>query len=126
MIKFLFALTFIALVAAMDDDAHAHVEKAFKQDDGHGHFAFGFDVTNGIGASEKGDEKEVTGEYHYVTKDGHVMKVTYTADKDGFHPHSDLLPVAPPIPEAILKGLEYIRTHPHKDADNSHKDGHKN
>lgn len=111
----------VGYVAAVDDDAHAHVQQEFKKEDGHGHFAFGFDATNGIGASEAGDQSDVHGEYHFVTKEGVPVKVTYTADANGFHPQGDVLPTAPPVPEAIRKSLEYIKSHPsHDKQDKTH------
>ncbi|KAM7344044.1 pupal cuticle protein Edg-78E-like [Cochliomyia hominivorax] len=111
MFKYLLLVSLIAIVVASDDDAHAHVNKDYKNDDGHGHFAYGYDITNGIGADEAGDEAEVHGEFHFTTKDGVPVRVSYTADANGYHPHGDLLPTAPPTPPAILKALEYIKTH---------------
>ncbi|XP_063982116.1 flexible cuticle protein 12-like [Diachasmimorpha longicaudata] len=37
----------------------------------------------------------VRGSYSFVGEDGVTYTVTYTADKDGFHPVGDHLPVAP-------------------------------
>lgn len=108
-------------MAATDDDSHAHVDTDYKKDDGHGHFEYAYGITNGIGADEAGDEKEVHGEYHFISKDGVPVKVSYTADAAGFHPHGDLLPTPPPTPEAILKALAYIESHPNKE---EHKGGH--
>ncbi|XP_030377816.1 larval cuticle protein 4-like [Scaptodrosophila lebanonensis] len=105
----------IASCAASEDDAHAHVQKQFKKEDGKGHFEYGFDITNGIGAGEAGDEHQVKGEYHFVSKEGVPVKVSYTADERGYRPNSDLLPTPPPTPEAILKALAYIQAHPRKE-----------
>ncbi|XP_037945379.1 larval cuticle protein 4-like [Teleopsis dalmanni] len=116
MFKYLLVLALIGAVFA-DDDAHAHA-KEYKKDDGHGHFEYGYDITNGIGADESGDEHQVHGEFHFVSKDGVPVKVSYTADENGFHPEGDILPTPPPTPEAILKALKYIEAHPSKD------DGH--
>ncbi|KAH8321281.1 hypothetical protein KR074_000211, partial [Drosophila pseudoananassae] len=102
----------IGACAASDDDAHAHVANQFKKEDGHGRFSYGFDITNGIGADEAGDEHQVKGEYHFTSKEGQPVKVSYTADENGYHPHGDLLPTPPPTPEAILKALAYIDSHP--------------
>ena len=109
---------------AIDDDAHAHVNKDYKKDDGHGHFSYGYDTTNGIAADESGDQTAVQGEFNYVTKEGVQVKVSYTADANGYHPHGDLLPTPPPIPAAILKSLEYNKSHHKADQQDSNKKHH--
>ncbi|KAH8308834.1 hypothetical protein KR059_002093, partial [Drosophila kikkawai] len=114
----LLQLAFVLLIGgcvATDDDAHAHVAKQYKQEDGHGKFSYGFDITNGIGAGEAGDEHQVNGEYHFISKEGVPVKVSYTADEHGYHPHGDLLPTPPPTPEAILRALAYIDAHPKRE-----------
>lgn len=112
---FLVVALLIASSCAHDDDAHAKAEET-KKDDGHGNFAYKFDITNGIGAEEAGDaHNNVHGQYHFVSKEGVPVAVSYTADEHGYHPHGDALPTPPPTPEAILKALAYIDAHPHKE-----------
>lgn len=118
---FLVAALLIAISCAHDDDAHAKAEET-KKDDGHGNFAYKFDITNGIGAEEAGDaHNNVHGQYHFVSKEGVPVAVSYTADEHGYHPHGDALPTPPPTPEAILKALAYIDAHPHKEEPQSAK-----
>ncbi|ALC40828.1 maker24 [Drosophila busckii] len=105
----------LAVCHAHDDDAHAHAQES-KKEDGHGNFAYSYDITNGIGAQEAGDDhNHVHGQYHFVSKEGLPVAISYTADENGYHPHGDLLPTPPPTPEAILKALAYIEAHPHKE-----------
>jgi hypothetical protein len=48
-----------------------------------------------------------------VSPEGTPITVTYTADENGFQAQGSHLPVAPPIPDAILKSLDLIaRTQP--------------
>ncbi|CAG9785087.1 unnamed protein product [Diatraea saccharalis] len=54
------------------------------------------------------------GQYQYVGRDGVPVTVTYVADENGYQPQGDLLPVAPPVPVAIARALEFVRTHPSK------------
>lgn len=54
----------------------------------------------------------ITGSYSYVDPDGNTITVTYNADENGFVAQGDHLPVPPPIPEAIARSLEYLKSLP--------------
>lgn len=69
-----------------------------------------YETGNGIYHQEEGShrslgpelgEQIVTGSYSYTGDDGQQITVSYTADKDGFHPTGDHLPTPPPIPKEI-------------------------
>ncbi|XP_067000867.1 endocuticle structural glycoprotein SgAbd-2-like [Anabrus simplex] len=86
-----------------------------------GSYQYSLETENGIAAQESGvltnpgqenEAEEVQGQYSYTAPDGTPITVTYTAGVNGFQPQGVHLPEAPPIPELILRGLEYIRTHP--------------
>jgi Ni,Fe-hydrogenase III small subunit len=47
----------------------------------------------------------VRGSYRYKDPEGNDIVVTYIADENGFVPEGAHLPVAPPIPQAILEAL---------------------
>lgn len=47
----------------------------------------------------------VRGSYRYKDPEGNDIVITYIADENGFIPQGDHLPVAPPIPQAILEAL---------------------
>uniref|UniRef100_A0A1B0ARJ8 Pupal cuticle protein Edg-78E n=1 Tax=Glossina palpalis gambiensis TaxID=67801 RepID=A0A1B0ARJ8_9MUSC len=123
MFKYVLLIAFLALasVYALEDDAHAHVMMDYKKNDAHGHFEYGYEVTNGIGGVESGDGKSVSGNFHFTTKDGTPVEVTYTADENGYRPEGAIIPTAPPTPPAILRALEYIKNHPHVDKDKDHQ-----
>lgn len=57
----------------------------------------------------------VTGEVNYVSPEGRVIELKYTADENGFHPVGKHLPTPPPIPDYILRSLEYIKAHPNSE-----------
>jgi hypothetical protein len=59
------------------------------------------------------EAQTVQGSYSYTSPEGTPITVTYTADENGFRAQGAHLPVAPPIPDAILKSLDLIsRTQP--------------
>ncbi|XP_057320892.1 endocuticle structural glycoprotein SgAbd-1-like [Microplitis mediator] len=90
-----------------------------------GSYSWSYETANGIQAREQGsvvqsDKNEngalsVSGGYKYIGEDGNPIEVTYTADENGYQAQGAHLPVAPPIPEAILRALEWIAAHPEED-----------
>ncbi|KAG8037643.1 hypothetical protein G9C98_005854 [Cotesia typhae] len=85
-----------------------------------GNYKYEYETGNGIQVQEtgtlvngpEGDAIVAQGAYQYRDDEGNVFQVSYLADENGFQPQGAHLPVAPPIPEAIQRSLEYIRTHP--------------
>ncbi|PSN39565.1 Endocuticle structural glycoprotein SgAbd-2 [Blattella germanica] len=92
---------------------------------GDGSFKYSYETGDGIRAEESGvaraagpkDEggEAVQGSYSYTAPDGSAIVLTYTADENGFLPQGAHLPVAPPIPEAIARSIEYNLAHPEED-----------
>ncbi|EDW10132.1 larval cuticle protein 2 isoform X2 [Drosophila mojavensis] len=77
----------------------------------------GFDASletdNKISRSESGDvHGNIQGSFSWVSPEGELIEVKYVADENGYQPSSASLPVAPPIPEAIQRSLEWIAAHP--------------
>ncbi|TDG39792.1 hypothetical protein AWZ03_013786 [Drosophila navojoa] len=75
--------------------------------------ADGFDASletdNKISRAESGDEKgNIHGSFSWISPEGELIEVKYVADENGYQPVSASLPVAPPIPEAIQRSLEWI------------------
>nr|CAI5855067.1 unnamed protein product [Callosobruchus analis] len=52
---------------------------------------------------------QARGYFTYTGPDNVVYRVEYTSDENGFNPVGEHLPTPPPIPEAILRSLEYLR-----------------
>ncbi|XP_075162355.1 pupal cuticle protein Edg-78E-like [Haematobia irritans] len=112
----------LALVATMTcgvlagnpQDVHAYTVKFDSDIDPEGHYKYNYETSNGIAAQEEGlGGHYATGGYGYYSPEGQLIQVSYVADEEGFKPSGKHLPTPPPIPHAILKSLEYIRTHPH-------------
>lgn len=88
---------------------------------GDGTYHFDYETGNGISAHESGkpsaqgpEGPAVTAEggFSFKTPDGQQISLTYTADENGFHPVGPHLPTPPPIPEEILRSIEFNKRNP--------------
>ncbi|XP_037947321.1 larval cuticle protein 2-like [Teleopsis dalmanni] len=101
--------------ASSGDDAHAEI-RTLSSDVRPDGFDYALETSNSIAAKAVGDEHgNVHGEFSWVDPNGEHVQISYVADENGYQPTGAWIPVPPPIPAAILKSLEYIRTHPAND-----------
>ncbi|XP_011563889.2 larval cuticle protein LCP-17 [Plutella xylostella] len=89
-------------------------------------YQYAYETSNGIAAQESGVLKnagrenealEVQGSNQYTAPDGTPVQITYVANENGYQPQGAHLPTPPPaqpIPDYILRSLEYIAAHPPK------------
>ncbi|KAF7987334.1 hypothetical protein HCN44_003096 [Aphidius gifuensis] len=96
------------------------LKNTFDGPNGDGSYSYQYETANGIKAQEQGQlagEKSlaVQGSYSYQDENGNPIEVKYIADENGFRPEGVHLPVAPEIPAAILRSLEYIAAHPQQE-----------
>ncbi|KRT85225.1 Insect cuticle protein, partial [Oryctes borbonicus] len=87
-----------------------------------GSYQWSYETENGISAQEQGQLKnvpnspdpaiEAQGGFQYTAPDGTPIQLSYVANENGFQPQGAHLPVAPPIPEAIARALDWIAAHP--------------
>ncbi|XP_020801449.1 larval cuticle protein LCP-17-like [Drosophila serrata] len=99
--------------ANYNQDAGAYITKSGADIQPDGHYNYNYETSNGIAAQESGlGGYQANGGYSYYSPEGELVQIQYVADENGFQPQGALLPTPPPIPAAILKSLEYIRTHP--------------
>ncbi|XP_073966215.1 larval cuticle protein LCP-17-like isoform X2 [Choristoneura fumiferana] len=82
-------------------------------------YQYAYETSNGISADEQGQLKgtgeaaiSAQGQYRYTSPEGETYNIQYVADENGFQPQGAHLPTPPPIPEAIIRSLEYNRAHP--------------
>ncbi|XP_050663950.1 endocuticle structural glycoprotein ABD-4-like [Leptidea sinapis] len=68
----------------------------------------------------EGEEVQVAeGKFSYKSPDGTPISLSYIADENGFQPQGDHLPTPPPIPPAIQRALEYLKSLPPTAASNN-------
>ncbi|KAI5645193.1 insect cuticle protein domain-containing protein [Phthorimaea operculella] len=77
-------------------------------------FRYSYETSNGIAGEAQGNADSAQGSYSYTAPDGQQISLTYNADANGFQPSGAHLPVGPPVPDYILRSIEYIRTHPQR------------
>ncbi|CAH0547603.1 unnamed protein product [Brassicogethes aeneus] len=88
------------------------IVKSENVNNGDGTYRYLYQTGNGISAQEQGTGRiQANGGFSYTSPEGQSFEVTYTADENGFHPQGAHLPTPPPIPEAILKSIEYNKQH---------------
>ncbi|XP_055845753.1 pupal cuticle protein Edg-78E-like [Episyrphus balteatus] len=116
MFKLILVTVLLGLAAADNINKDAEIRSLDNVPaDAEGNFNYGFETSNGISVQEKGNAAGVSGAAQWISEEGVPIQLEYTADEDGFHPSGAHLPTPPPVPEAIVRAIEYIRTHPSKE-----------
>ncbi|XP_046965969.1 larval cuticle protein LCP-17-like [Vanessa cardui] len=126
--KFLVVLAVAVACAAADvshvvrsDESQAPIVRSDYEIQPQGDFQYAYETGNGIVSQAEGVVKnpasenaalEVKGTVRYTAPDGTPISYEYVANENGFQPTGSHLPVPPPIPELILRGLQYIADHP--------------
>ncbi|XP_046424905.1 endocuticle structural glycoprotein SgAbd-2-like [Neodiprion fabricii] len=129
--KFLIVSLSLAVVASAQykEPLNQNYAKILRQDqevNPDGTYDFTYETENGISAAAKGGPVgsgpngelviQEEGGFQYTAPDGQVIAVRYIAGPNGFVPEGAHLPVAPPIPEAILRSIEFNRANERKEA----------
>merc|ERR1711980_18294 len=85
-----------------------------------GKYSYNFEAANGIKMSEQGEQKHfgdkleegyggvARGSYSYELE-GVTYTINWVADENGYQPTGAHLPVAPPMPEYVVKMLAELR-----------------
>lgn len=81
-----------------------------------GAYHFNYESDNGINIGESGVGGVVAnGQASWISKEGVPFSFSYVADENGYQPSGFLLPTSPPIPEAIVRALAYLKEHAPKE-----------
>ncbi|KAM8709309.1 hypothetical protein ACLKA7_016162 [Drosophila subpalustris] len=94
----------------INKDAHI-INESNSPPDAEGNFQNSFETSNGIRQQSAGNINGISGSFEYVSPDGETIITTYTADENGYHPQGDHLPTPPPIPDHVIRQLQYIKDH---------------
>ena len=75
-----------------------------------GSYSHLYELDDGIKFQESGvGGQYAEGSYRYVSPEGEKIAILYRADENGYHPEGSVLPTPHPIPEYILRALDYIK-----------------
>lgn len=73
-------------------------------------YNYALETGDGISIQEEGDARgegtKAHGGFSYTSPDGQQVHIQYSADENGFLPQGSHIPVAPPVPEEILRAVE--------------------
>ncbi|XP_045448071.1 larval cuticle protein LCP-17-like [Melitaea cinxia] len=122
--KFLVILA-VAVACAAADVSHivgpdAILKSSFESHP-EGHFSYDFETSNGIITHSDGVVKnpntenaalEIKGFVKYTSPDGTPVNLEYVSNEFGYQAVGSHVPVAPPVPEYILRSIQYIAEHP--------------
>lgn len=106
----------VAIVSADHINKDATIVNSINELNDDGSFRYGYETSNGIYVQESGiGGKGSSGSVAYFAPDGSPIQLTWVADENGYRAQGAHLPTPPPVPAAIQRALEYIRTHPPAD-----------
>lgn len=82
-----------------------------------GQYEWAYETDSGTAVQETGvGGQSAQGSMRWISPEGQQIKITYTADENGYHPSGSAIPVAPEVPAAIVRAIEWARTHPYDEA----------
>jgi hypothetical protein len=100
-------------LAYAQDESSAFTQEQNQVVNPDGSYSYVYRTSNGINAEESGiGGVSASGSYDFISSDGVPVQISYVADENGYRPTGDLIPQPPPIPEYIMRALEYIRNNP--------------
>ncbi|XP_030759742.1 larval cuticle protein 65Ag1-like isoform X1 [Sitophilus oryzae] len=90
-----------------------------------GTFKWSFETGDGVKQEQSGQPKQIEqevaivlqGSASWIDDEGNPHQLTYIADENGYQPQSADIPVAPEVPAAIARSLEYNSAHPEQEAE---------
>ncbi|OWR46315.1 larval cuticle protein LCP-22-like [Danaus plexippus] len=107
----------VSSVRVAADDRSAEVLK-FGNEISENGFNYYFESNNGIAAQAQGVPRNfggnppvvpdvIQGAFSWISPEGKVISISYTADENGYQPSGDAIPQPPEVPAQIARALEY-------------------
>ncbi|KAG6462058.1 endocuticle structural glycoprotein ABD-4 [Manduca sexta] len=69
-------------------------------------------LVKNLGRGEGEEIQVAEGRFSYKSPEGTPIALSYIADENGFQPRGDHLPTPPPIPPAIQRAIDYLKSLP--------------
>ncbi|KAJ8731542.1 hypothetical protein PYW07_004706 [Mythimna separata] len=125
--SFIVAACIVACVYAAGSEKEAQVLSNEYDLTPEGNYRSAYETENGISGQSSSvlkavgkDEvaQEVSGSYSYTAPDGQLISVNYVANENGYEARGAHLPTPPPaepIPDYILRSIEYNLAHPYSE-----------
>jgi len=73
-----------------------------------GSYNFNFSNDDGTSRQESGAPSSVSGSYSFITPEGELVDMQYTADEFGFHASGSHMPTTPPPPPHVQRLLDHL------------------
>ena len=67
-----------------------------------------FSNDDGTSRQESGAPSSVSGTYSFITPEGELVDMQYTADESGFHASGSHMPTTPPPPPHVQRMLDHL------------------
>ncbi|KAJ2948957.1 hypothetical protein O0L34_g5895 [Tuta absoluta] len=118
--KFLILAFAVACAQALPQEQAAQILKQELDINNEGSYRWQFETSNGIYGQAEGYLKngpnseypslESKGSSRYVSPQGEIIELTYVANEDGYQPQGSHLPTPHPVPEYIVRSIQYINS----------------
>lgn len=109
-VKQIVVAVILAVVSADQRDMDAELRSFTSEHNKDGTFNYGYDTSNGIALAESGAGGQISsGNSEWVSPEGERVRLTWTADSEGYRPDGSHLPGAP---NWLARALDFIRDNP--------------
>ncbi|XP_030759750.1 endocuticle structural glycoprotein SgAbd-3-like isoform X2 [Sitophilus oryzae] len=121
----LIIISFSIVVSDSVDRQHVRIISQENDIQPDGTFRWSFETEDGTKQEQNGQPKQIEqevaivlqGSASWIDDEGNPHQLTYIADENGYQPQSADIPVAPEVPAAIARSLEYNSAHPEQEAE---------
>lgn len=98
-------------LSAHKSDKEAVIKSKTQTSDMDGNYQYQFESSNGISSNEGGVAGQIVqGSTTWIAQNGEPLAISFVADENGYRPTGFHLPTPPPIPLAIQRALDHLKT----------------